>query len=182
MLFKATPGRPEADDGGLRGTRRQHRRRRGSRARAKSRATASSAAATVRTPASRITDMVEKPKAAEAPSNLIISGRYILQPEIFPLLSEGVRGAGGEIQITDAMQRLMKQPALHRRQIRRPLVRLRLEDRLPDGQRRLRARPAGYRRRVHGRDQGTGAAQAAGRLARHLARTLPPLRGRGDQR
>jgi UTP--glucose-1-phosphate uridylyltransferase len=55
-----------------------------------------------------ITDMVEKPKASEAPSNLIISGRYILQPEIFPLLSEGVRGAGGEIQITDAMQRLMK--------------------------------------------------------------------------
>jgi len=55
-----------------------------------------------------ITEMVEKPKPAEAPSNLIISGRYILQPEIFPLLSEGVRGAGGEIQITDAMQRLMK--------------------------------------------------------------------------
>jgi UTP--glucose-1-phosphate uridylyltransferase len=54
-----------------------------------------------------VTEMVEKPKAEDAPSNLIISGRYILQPEIFPLLSEGVRGAGGEIQITDAMQRLM---------------------------------------------------------------------------
>jgi UTP--glucose-1-phosphate uridylyltransferase len=58
-----------------------------------------------------ITDMVEKPKVGEAPSNLIISGRYILQPEIFPLLSEGVRGAGGEIQLTDAMQRLMKSQA-----------------------------------------------------------------------
>jgi UTP--glucose-1-phosphate uridylyltransferase len=58
-----------------------------------------------------ITEMVEKPKVDEAPSNLIISGRYILQPEIFPLLSEGVKGAGGEIQITDAMQRLMRSQA-----------------------------------------------------------------------
>jgi UTP--glucose-1-phosphate uridylyltransferase len=58
-----------------------------------------------------ITAMVEKPKPTDAPSNLIISGRYILQPEIFPLLSEGVRGAGGEIQITDAMQRLMRAQA-----------------------------------------------------------------------
>jgi UTP--glucose-1-phosphate uridylyltransferase len=39
----------------------------------------------------------------------MISGRYILQPEIFSLLAEGVRGAGGEIQLTDAMQVLMKQ-------------------------------------------------------------------------
>jgi UTP--glucose-1-phosphate uridylyltransferase len=57
----------------------------------------------------RITGMVEKPKPADAPSNLMISGRYILQPEIFSLLAEGVRGAGGEIQLTDAMQILMKQ-------------------------------------------------------------------------
>lgn len=55
-----------------------------------------------------ITSMVEKPKPEEAPSNLIISGRYILQPEIFSLLSEQTRGAGGEIQITDAMQTLMR--------------------------------------------------------------------------
>ncbi|RDE08396.1 UTP--glucose-1-phosphate uridylyltransferase GalU [Pelagibacterium lacus] len=54
-----------------------------------------------------ITGMVEKPKPADAPSNLIISGRYILQPEIFALLSEQTAGAGGEIQITDAMQQLM---------------------------------------------------------------------------
>ena len=47
--------------------------------------------------------MVEKPKPGTAPSNLHISGRYILQPEIFDLLSAGERGAGGEIQITDAM-------------------------------------------------------------------------------
>jgi UTP--glucose-1-phosphate uridylyltransferase len=52
---------------------------------------------------SRITAMVEKPKAGTAPSNLHISGRYILQPEIFEILERGERGAGGEIQITDAM-------------------------------------------------------------------------------
>lgn len=55
---------------------------------------------------SRITSMVEKPKQGTAPSNLHISGRYILQPEIFTILEKGERGAGGEIQITDAMKRL----------------------------------------------------------------------------
>jgi UTP--glucose-1-phosphate uridylyltransferase len=52
---------------------------------------------------SRITAMVEKPKAGTAPSNLHISGRYILHPEVFQILEKGERGAGGEIQITDAM-------------------------------------------------------------------------------
>jgi UTP--glucose-1-phosphate uridylyltransferase len=56
----------------------------------------------------RITGMVEKPKVGEAPSNLFISGRYILQPEIFSILSEKTKGAGGEIQITDAMQVLIR--------------------------------------------------------------------------
>jgi len=55
-----------------------------------------------------ITAMVEKPKVEDAPSNLIISGRYILQPEIFSLIAEQPRGAGGEIQITDAMITLAK--------------------------------------------------------------------------
>jgi UTP--glucose-1-phosphate uridylyltransferase len=50
-----------------------------------------------------ITKMVEKPKAADAPSNLSITGRYILQPEIFELLEKQAAGAGGEIQLTDAM-------------------------------------------------------------------------------
>jgi UTP--glucose-1-phosphate uridylyltransferase len=53
-----------------------------------------------------ITRMVEKPKRADAPSNLIITGRYILQPEIFALLGEQSAGTGGEIQLTDAMIRL----------------------------------------------------------------------------
>ena len=52
---------------------------------------------------SSITGMVEKPKPGTAPSNLFISGRYILQPEIFELLEKQERGAGGEIQLTDAM-------------------------------------------------------------------------------
>jgi UTP--glucose-1-phosphate uridylyltransferase len=55
-----------------------------------------------------ITQMIEKPKPEDAPSNLIISGRYILQPEIFALLANQTTGAGGEIQITDAMQTLMQ--------------------------------------------------------------------------
>jgi UTP--glucose-1-phosphate uridylyltransferase len=55
---------------------------------------------------SRITGMVEKPARGTAPSNLHITGRYILQPEIFALLERGERGAGGEIQITDAMIKL----------------------------------------------------------------------------
>ncbi len=55
-----------------------------------------------------ITEMVEKPKRAEAPSNLIITGRYILQPEILNVLTTQATGAGGEIQITDAMIALAK--------------------------------------------------------------------------
>ncbi len=54
-----------------------------------------------------ITGMVEKPTREDAPSNLIISGRYILQPEIFGLIAGQARGAGGEIQLTDAMRKLM---------------------------------------------------------------------------
>ena len=53
-----------------------------------------------------ITKMVEKPKRADAPSNLIITGRYILQPEIFDLLGKQSAGTGGEIQLTDAMKEL----------------------------------------------------------------------------
>jgi UTP--glucose-1-phosphate uridylyltransferase len=50
--------------------------------------------------------MVEKPKREQAPSNLSITGRYILQPEIFEILETQERGAGGEIQLTDAMLRM----------------------------------------------------------------------------
>jgi UTP--glucose-1-phosphate uridylyltransferase len=56
----------------------------------------------------RMATMVEKPEPADAPSNLYITGRYILQPQIFDILAEGRRGAGNEIQITDAMLRLLE--------------------------------------------------------------------------
>ena len=55
-----------------------------------------------------ITSMVEKPPVDRAPSNLILTGRYILQPEILDLLAKQERGAGGEIQLTDAMIQLAK--------------------------------------------------------------------------
>jgi UTP--glucose-1-phosphate uridylyltransferase len=62
----------------------------------------------VKAKVSPITGMVEKPKKGTAPSNLHITGRYILQPEIFAVLEKQERGAGGEIQITDSMIALMK--------------------------------------------------------------------------
>jgi UTP--glucose-1-phosphate uridylyltransferase len=55
-----------------------------------------------------LTQMVEKPARENAPSNLIITGRYILQPEIFDVLAAEKRGAGGEIQLTDAMIELAR--------------------------------------------------------------------------
>jgi UTP--glucose-1-phosphate uridylyltransferase len=57
--------------------------------------------------------MVEKPAAGTAPSRLAIVGRYILQPEIFDLLDKGERGAGGEIQLTDAMAKLVGPQPFH---------------------------------------------------------------------
>ncbi len=56
----------------------------------------------------KVRGLVEKPKPEEAPSNLAIIGRYILTPEIFDILEGKEVGAGGEIQITDAMARLLK--------------------------------------------------------------------------
>ena len=57
--------------------------------------------------------MVEKPPVSEAPSNLKITGRYILQPEIMDILKTQAAGAGGEIQLTDAMATLMGQQKFH---------------------------------------------------------------------
>jgi UTP--glucose-1-phosphate uridylyltransferase len=60
-----------------------------------------------------ITRMVEKPPREQAPSNLIITGRYVLQPEIFDILAAQKRGAGGEIQLTDAMIELASRQAFY---------------------------------------------------------------------
>jgi UTP--glucose-1-phosphate uridylyltransferase len=56
----------------------------------------------------RIRDLVEKPKAGEAPSNLAIIGRYVLTPEIFNSLNAIDPGSGGEIQLTDALRHLLR--------------------------------------------------------------------------
>jgi UTP--glucose-1-phosphate uridylyltransferase len=61
----------------------------------------------------KMTGMVEKPAPGTEPSNLFISGRYILQPEIFAALAAHETGAGGEIQLTDAMVKLMASQAFH---------------------------------------------------------------------
>ena len=60
-----------------------------------------------------MTGMVEKPAPQDAPSNFRIIGRYILQPEIFPLLETQERGAGGEIQLTDSMNKLNTEQTFH---------------------------------------------------------------------
>jgi UTP--glucose-1-phosphate uridylyltransferase len=60
-----------------------------------------------------LTGMVEKPPRDQAPSNLKITGRYILQPEIFSYLENQKQGAGGEIQLTDAMLAMMADQPFH---------------------------------------------------------------------
>ena len=60
-----------------------------------------------------ITSMVEKPPKGTAPSNLYINGRYILQPGVFTHLAEHQKGAGGEIQLTDAMVKLLAREKFH---------------------------------------------------------------------
>ena len=61
----------------------------------------------------KLSNMVEKPKVEEAPSQMAVLGRYVLTPEIFDLLETQTEGAGGEIQLTDAIQRLMDRQAVY---------------------------------------------------------------------
>ncbi|MFM7620079.1 MAG: UTP--glucose-1-phosphate uridylyltransferase [Alphaproteobacteria bacterium] len=64
----------------------------------------------------KISDMVEKPQAQDAPSRLAITGRYILQPKIFEYLNKFEVGSGGEIQLTDAMRAMCKdQPFFYKK-------------------------------------------------------------------
>jgi UTP--glucose-1-phosphate uridylyltransferase len=57
--------------------------------------------------------LVEKPKPEVAPSRLGVIGRYILQPEVMEILEKGERGAGGEIQLTDGMAKLIGRQPFH---------------------------------------------------------------------
>jgi len=63
----------------------------------------------------RIRDLVEKPKASEAPSNLAIIGRYVLTPEIFDSLTSISPGSGGEIQLTNALRHLLRSRPIYAR-------------------------------------------------------------------
>ena len=71
------------------------------------------AAETIRDGVYRVTDLVEKPAAADAPSDLAIIGRYVLTPDIFPTLAATERGAGGEIQLTDGLRALLRSRPIH---------------------------------------------------------------------
>lgn len=61
----------------------------------------------------KLSDMVEKPKASHAPSDMAIIGRYILTPDIFDLLEKTEPGKGGEIQLTDALKTLLRQKPVY---------------------------------------------------------------------
>lgn len=61
----------------------------------------------------QVTDLIEKPDISEAPSNLAVLGRYILEPEIFQILKETKAGVNQEIQLTDALRTLVKQQPMY---------------------------------------------------------------------
>jgi UTP--glucose-1-phosphate uridylyltransferase len=61
----------------------------------------------------QVTDLIEKPKPAEAPSNLAVAGRYVITPDIFALIEKLPPGRGGEIQLTDALQIQASQGRCH---------------------------------------------------------------------
>ncbi|QAT62016.1 UTP--glucose-1-phosphate uridylyltransferase GalU [Acidilutibacter cellobiosedens] len=61
----------------------------------------------------KVKDLIEKPTPEEAPSNVAILGRYIITPEIFKVLEHTAPGAGGEIQLTDALRELAKKEAMY---------------------------------------------------------------------
>jgi UTP--glucose-1-phosphate uridylyltransferase len=61
----------------------------------------------------KVSRLVEKPEPSEAPSNLAIIGRYVLTPKIFDKLEQTQKGAGGEIQLTDAIEALMEEQAVY---------------------------------------------------------------------
>ena len=60
-----------------------------------------------------VLDLVEKPKLADAPSNLAVIGRYILTPTVFETLSDIKPGAGGELQLTDGLRELLKREKMY---------------------------------------------------------------------
>ena len=103
-----------------------------------------------------ITGLVEKPKPAEAPSTLALIGRYVLQPEVFDHLGLHETGAGGEIQLTDALAKLIGVQPFHALRYTGRRYDCGSRHRLPRGERRRRAASADTR----GGDAGAARAPA----------------------
>jgi UTP--glucose-1-phosphate uridylyltransferase len=61
----------------------------------------------------RVSDFIEKPAPDKAPSNLVVAGRYVFMPEIFDHLARTEEGAGGEIQLTDAMRIMVREHEMY---------------------------------------------------------------------
>jgi hypothetical protein len=94
--------------------------------------------------------MVEKPPQGEAPSNLAVIGRYILSPQVMSNLNKIKSGAGGEIQLTDAIAREIEaSDNVYGFRFPRAAVRLRLQGRVPAGHGRLRHGARRSARRTH---------------------------------
>ncbi len=121
----------------------------------------------------KITAMVEKPKPADAPSNLGVVGRYVLDGSIFKLLEATKPGAGGEIQLTDAIATLLQQKPVHAYRFRGHALRLRRAHRPGRGDHQLRPAQREDRRSGGQGDarsaQGTGCARGLSPSRRGLA-------------
>ena len=177
-------GLPGADDRGRQQARRQIQPDRGrSGARRISPINTASAASASATPGNmfEVDGMVEKPPKGTAPSNLSITGRYILQPEIFKILETQERGAGGEIQLTDAMIGLAENAKLLRRGVRGRAARLRLEAGLPARQHRLRHGARRFARRpARGDEEVSGEVKACVARLHHADARCAPDDDSGD--
>ena len=129
--------------------RRSSRCRR-SRPRRSRRTAASSPRASTPTVSSTIRRIVEKPAREVAPSNLAVIGRYVFTPEIFDALDRIEPGAGGELQLTDAIALLLGEQKVFGCRCDERSLRRRAEARLPARQHRARARPRRPRARARG--------------------------------
>ena len=100
-----------------------------------------------------IRNLVEKPSVDDAPSDLAVLGRYVLTPKIFDVLEQTTRGAGGEIQLTDAIRALIQEQPVFGYQFEGDSPRRRHPNRLAQGERGRGARVGGRRRgpRLHPR-------------------------------
>jgi len=124
----------------------------------------------------RITRIVEKPKPGTSSSTLAVVGRYVLSPRIFHHLRSMPAGAGGEIQLTDGIARLMREERRAGVRIRRPSLRLRQQAGLPGGHRRLRPAAQRGRRGVRALSRATALVTRSRRRAAP-SRELRPLGG-----